>query len=132
MRSRGFKNPLKKTRLQCVLNCATDCAADEAPRDREAVGEVIEEDVVGQQPLHHLPAGGLHQSRGEFGEVWDAGLGEPQNIEAIEKRGHGAVRKHRGLAGEQRVPDALFSRRVACPILLNGQVAAHLTRRFVR
>ena len=80
--------------------------ADEIAGDEAAVGEMIEEHLVGHQPRHrhHLPAGGLHQPLGQFLEIGDAGLRQPQHVEPGKKLGRRPARQQLRLAREQRVP----------------------------
>ena len=80
--------------------------ADEIARDEAAMGEMIEERLVGDQPGHrdHLPAGELHQPFGQRVEARDAGPVHAQEIEAGEKGGRHAPRQQRCLPCKQPVP----------------------------
>ena len=99
-------------------------AADEAACRKAAVGQMLEEHLIGHQARHRddLPAGVAHQHVAQAGEVGNLGGADRQLAHAFDERVAGAAGQQTGLALEQRGPDRVFRRRIRCPALINGPV----------
>src|SRR3546814_13243655 len=62
--------------------------ADEIARRKAAMGEMVEKDIVGNQPRHrdHPPPGRVNQSRDEVAIAGDARLFESQHVASAQAR----------------------------------------------
>jgi len=104
--------------------------ADELAGDEAAIGEMLEEDIVGDEARHrdHRPAGGPAQFLVEFVEIGNSGAGEMEHVEPIEEFLRGAAGQHRRLAREEGVPHRMLLRRVAIPILRDRPILGGVRR----
>ena len=105
--------------------------ADEVAGREAAVAEMLEEDVVGDEPRHrhHRPAGAAEQPLVQLAELGHAGMAEAQDLEALLERVHGAAGERLLLAREQQVPDRMLLGAERLPILGHGPVGGGAGRR---
>ena len=98
--------------------------ADEPPGDEAAMRQVVEEHLVRHEAGHgdDAPSGELRQPLGKLDEIRDAGLGEMQDVEALQKRRNRATHQLLGLAREEPVPKRVLGLRVSRPVLRNRPV----------
>ncbi|MCY1543124.1 hypothetical protein D9M68_789190 [compost metagenome] len=98
--------------------------ADEVARREAAVGQVVEEHVVGHQARHghHLPAGARHQHLGEVAKVGDFIGANGQVAHALHELVAGAPRQQLRLALIQRLPGGVVGGGVVLPALRDGPV----------
>ena len=107
------------------------CLADEIARGEAAVGEMLEEHVIGDQPgdRDHRPAGERAELLVELGEIGDARARQMQHLEALLELMHRAAVEQRLLAREQRIPHPMILVGQLIPMLRDGPVSGRAGRR---
>ena len=94
-------------------------SADEITGNKATIGEVIEKNIIGNQPRNrdHFPAGRIHQSIGKLGKVGNARLGEIEYINSVQKGLACTARQLLNLPFEQDIPGFMIFDRIGVPIL---------------
>ena len=84
--------------------------ADEVAGREAAVAEMLEEDVVGDEPRHrhHRPAGAAEQPLVQLAELGHARMTQAQDLEALLEGVDRAAGERLLLAREQQVPDRML------------------------
>src|SRR3546814_7952746 len=98
--------------------------ADEIARGKAPVREMVEKDVVGDEPRHRddLPSRRRHQSRVERAVIGNARLFEAQHVDTAQKSLRCAPGQHLRLAREEPIPHRMFVGGERVPILRNRPV----------
>ncbi len=107
-------------------------AADELAGGKAAVGEMVEEDLVGHQRRHrdHAPARQPVQIVRQPLEIRDVIAHQAEPLQPVQIFVAGAPRQHLGLPLIQRLPDRVLGGAIALPMLVNREIRPDVRMRF--
>ena len=107
-------------------------SADELPGGEAPVGEMLEEDFVGDKSRHSddSPAGALLQVVAQAAKIGDVCGVDGEVAHPLDELVAGSAGQKLALLLEQGLPDAVLFRRVAVPALVDGPIRADRTARF--